>query len=785
MMSFRPLVVVRRWKFLASLQAGSNRRVFAAQKNARFLSSDTSSKERNNSIAASSPIEETSQTMKFSTTTAATIRDEDELERIQACNESQRSMTKNIISATSAELPSTEAYIKICHSNIIENLTREIEQNAWSNKIEVTPDGERAFFLDSVPMVNLDLYRQNNTSTGDWLWKTIASAGAKNHVLIYIGFEAFYHTSFDSVLNVLLEKEVPIKFSPLVKSSEDYIRNKGRYDAMETNKYDWENRVVIHFGASHAMDRLLFQEDADGRLQNAWTDGRLIILSPELAVVDKLVYRAGMSHILENMLLPGEKSQVSPEEQKQFVKKCDYNLLDKEIDSAKRRVDEAKTMEEVFTELYRLVIKYVERGQLDSPCYFDSGWESFHLYKSVSQALAADDTRVPWTPIGLINSRNAAIGDSLHAFYATAPEAFPLVVCGDTAALLAGGISMINIHTRNRFGLVVIPNNRGMAIEDVISKRSVDGHKYQYEYVKLDGKRDIFTLSQLKEVVRNEVLSSLRDHLWGVSAKRAEALVLNIDVQSLRKENSGKAQTDAVLMGGSFLDRDFGERFSYLEVPRRRLESIVDVLHAELNKKDSNGHNSNGRGNLSVKIQGCSAIEFMEIFSQLSITLREKLKFVPTPTDLLATRTLLPSLLESPKRTVSSPGSDSNFINSNNTFSVFVSNAAFGLDGLNNLISTHLEYGTGTLVHLAYDAADVVTHYSLVGQVHRNFGVRPSSILPSLYRNHQAYEGQIMILNSAHDEVETSSAIRSGLQNPDVKVILVDMGAPNLTASLK
>jgi hypothetical protein len=138
--------------------------------------------------------------------------------------------------------------------------------------------------------------------------------------------------------------------------------------------------------------------------------------------------------------------------------------------------------------------------------------------------------------------------------------------------------------------------------------------------------------------------------------------------------------------------------------------------------------------------------------------------------------------VESPKRVVSSTGGTSNFVNSNNSFSVFISNAAFGPDGLNNLISTHLEYGTGTMIHLAYDAAEFITHYSLIGQIHRNFGIRPSTILPSMYRNHQAYEGQILLARSKDEDLP--NLIRSGLRNPEVKVILIDMGAPNLTASL-
>jgi hypothetical protein len=233
-----------------------------------------------------------------------------------------------------------------------------------------------------------------------------------------------------------------------------------------------------------------------------------------------------------------------------------------------------------------------------------------------------------------------------------------------------------------------------------------------------------------------------------------------------------------------------------LEGPRNNLERIIDVLHDELHNNTNAGNGFNGgshhvvphtsrnhNNHLPVKIVGCSAIEYMEIVSQLTMVAREKIKFLPTPTDLLATRTLLPSLVESPKRTVSSASGTSNFVNSNNTFSVFVSNAAFGSDGLNNLISTHLEYGTGTLVHLAYDAAEYVNHYSLIGQIHRNFGIRPSTILPSLYRNHQAYEGQILVTSSKNEDLP--NLIRNGLRSPDVKVILVDMGAPNLTAYLK
>jgi hypothetical protein len=733
--------------------------------------------------------------------------------------------------------------------------------DGWTKKIKLTTttqgQQQRAVALDPLPLVSAATYELNTTATADWLRSLLlmsapppslsSSSEPKingqqeqrplpQRVELYIGFEAFYDVHFDALADMVLRSSGGQKmvFSPLVKSSLKYLQNKARYEAMECAPADDDENdndaapVIVHLGSSHAMDRLLFQEDADGRLQRAWTAGRLILLSPELFVAGHVLYRAGLFRMMQQLVtMEGKQAEEQkemdaskfsmiqsrpaspPSMQWRRTQPCDYTLLDEEIATAQRSVEDSTTMEQVFTELYRLVTMYVERGQLNSPCYWDSGWESFHLYKSVSQALAKDHVRVPWTRVGLINARNAAIGDSLHAFYATTPDAFPLVVCGDTAALLAGGISMINIHTKQRFGVVIIPNNRGMAIEDVISKRSVDGHQYQYDYVKLERKRDIFTLAQLKEAVVQDVLAQLRDHLWGVSAHRAEAIVLNIDVQSLRRENAEKAPTDAVLLGRSFLDQDFGERFRQLQRPRRTLEAIVNVLYAELNNhhsgyggtgaasatngtaSDSSSASARGTMLLPVKIQGCSAIEFMEIVSQLSITMRDKLKFLPTPTDLLATRTLLPSLVEARSRPADHVV-ESNFTNSNGNFSVFVSNSIFGLDGLNNLISTHLEYGTGTLVHLAYDAADTVTHYSLIGQVHRSFGIRPSTLLPQLYRIHQAYEGQIVLVRMKGDDdsgteeaVVTSAAkVQAALRDPAVKAILVDMGAPNLTSGL-
>lgn len=675
-----------------------------------------------------------------------------------------------------AECAAATPMLSYSIQNAVSNLSSRVD--GARDCIRIDSNGEREFRLVSnnrLPMVTTPAYRDNTKQTAEWLRDQIIM-NKHNMIVLYVGFEAFFDAAFDNLATLADQHNVPIMFSPLVKSSWNFLQNKEHYTNMETIT-NLEDRLVIHLGASHAMDRLLFQEDDNGALQAAWKDGRLVVCAPELFLTDDTVYRASLSQLVRYVGSNDDTIPPRRQNHKTRVQASEYGILDQEMADAKERVNAATTMEQVFAEFYRLVTKYVERGQLNSPCYWDSGWESFHLYKSVSKALAIDQMRVPWTRLGLINARNAAIGDSLHAFYATAPEAFPIVVCGDTAALLAGGISMINIHTHNRFGVVIIPNNRGMAIEDVISKRSVDGHQYQYDYVKLDRKRDIFTLAQLKEAICNDVMAELRDHLWGVSAHRAEAIVLNIDVQSLRRENADKAPTDAVLLGSSFLDEDFGKRFRALEQPRDQLEAIVDVLHGELNRGVAGSSLQ-----APVKIQGCSAIEFMEIISQLTITRRDKIQFLPTPTDLLATRTLLPSLVEAEKRIVDSPNRQSNFTNSNGTFSVFVSNSIFGLDGLNNLISTHLEYGTGCLVHLAYDAAETVTHYSQIGQVHRNFGIRPSTILPGLYKNHQGYEGQVLFLNSADNDMIED--LNNGIRNPEVKAILIDMGAPNLTTGL-
>jgi hypothetical protein len=697
-------------------------------------------------------------------------------------------------------------------------LTDKIQAHAWK-KIEMTSSGERIFHLDPLPMANKDVYHQNTETTADWLFHTITSSSTtttttttsnrshdSNNTILYIGFEAFYHMSFDRLGEELKTKypDSILVFSPLVKSTREYIQNKPKYDGMESTvltPIDWDKRTIVHLGASHAMDKVIFNEDAEGHLQKAWNEGRLILFTPELAVVDEYVYRANLYQILHKLLVKlthkGDHANALNDtlptiEKHCDIKRiipCDYDLLDQDILETKQRVAEAQNMDEAFAEVYSLLSTYISREHLDCICYFDSGSESFRLYKSVSKLLDSKDMKIPWTRTGLIHARNAAIGDALHTFYATAPEAFPFIVTGDTAALLAGGISMINLHSHNRFGVVVVLNNRGMAIEDVISKRSVDGHQFQYEYVKLDRKRDIFSLDQLKSVIDKDVLSALRDHLWGVSANRAKAIVLNIDVQSLAKETSRNVPSDIISMKGSYLDDDFGERYVQLKEPRTKLEEIIDVLYEELNEASARsiGSDCHHSAKVPVKVVGCSAIEYMEVVSQLSMTSRQKLQFLPKPTDLLATRTLLPSLVESTRRTVSAAFGASNFINSNYTFSVFISNAVFGLDGLNNLISTHLEYGTGTLIHLAYDAAEVVSHYSLIGQVHRNFGIRPSEILPSLYRNHQMYDGQILVIRNSSSDAEKNVAdvIRDAIRNPDIKVILMDMGAPNLTESLK
>jgi hypothetical protein len=687
-------------------------------------------------------------------------------------------------------------------------LTDKIQKHAWE-KIEITPSGERILRLDPLPIVTKDVYHENTEINADWLFHTITSSDSSNDsIILYIGFEAFYHLAFDRLGEELKTKhpDIILVFSPLVKSTREYIQNHQKYNAMESTvltAIDWDNCTIVHLGASHAMDKVIFDEDPDGFIQKAWKEGRLILFTPELSVVDKYVYRANLYHMIHKVLfkltsMTTDKKHKPIIDENAWLNKyceikrvlpCNYFTLDQDILLTKQRVAEAQSMEEAFAEIYSLLSTYIQRGQLDSVCYFDSGSESFRLYKSVSKLLDSKDIKIPWTRTGLINARNAAIGDALHTFYATAPEAFPFIVTGDTAALLAGGISMINIHANNRFGVVVILNNRGMAIEDVISKRSVDGHQFQYEYVKLDRKRDIFSLDQLKSVIDKDILSALRDHLWGVSANRSKAIILNIDVESLSREISKNVPSDSVSMKGSFLDEDFGERYVKLKGPRSKLEQIVDVLHDELNEASSRSIDSDcyQSGKQPVKIVGCSAIEYMEVVSQISMTSRQKLQFLPKPTDLLATRTLLPSLVESSRRTVSAAFGASNFINSNYTFSVFISNAVFGLDGLNNLISTHLEYGTGTLIHLAYDAAEAVSHYSLIGQVHRNFGTRPSEILPSLYSNHQMYDGQILVIrNSSSDsEQNVANMIRDGVRNPDIKVILVDMGAPNLTESLK
>merc|ERR1712176_389170 len=110
----------------------------------------------------------------------------------------------------------------------------------------------------------------------------------------------------------------------------------------------------------------------------------------------------------------------------------------------------------------------------------------------------------------------------------------------------------------------------------------------------------------------------------------------------------------------------------------------------------------------------------MEIFSQLAITSRSKLQYLPIATDLMATRTLLPGLVGPSQTKQHDSSSEREFSNLNSNFVVLVSNAVFGTDGLNNVILTQLEYGCDTtLIHLVYDSATTVSNYMQIGQPHR------------------------------------------------------------------
>lgn len=216
-----------------------------------------------------------------------------------------------------------------------------------------------------------------------------------------------------------------------------------------------------------------------------------------------------------------------------------------------------------------------------------------------------------------------------------------------------------------------------MAIEDAISKRSVDGHQFSCDFMKINHKKDVYTLEQFKHAVKNDVLAALRDHCWGVSRNHAETVVVNIDVNSVRK---GNGNIEVRQSRQNYVYEDFGRRFVALTEQRNSLERIIDVLHKELNL-----HTAPDQKRVPVKVQGCSAIEFMELLSQLSMTGREKLQFLPTPTDLLATRTLLPTLTS--LQSLRCP-SGAMTRNTNGSFACFISNAIFGTDGLNNLVAT-------------------------------------------------------------------------------------------------
>merc|ERR1712188_292857 len=152
----------------------------------------------------------------------------------------------------------------------------------------------------------------------------------------------------------------------------------------------------------------------------------------------------------------------------------------------------------------------------------------------------------------------------------------------------------------------------------------MDGHQFQYDYVKLNNKKDIFTLNQLKDTINKDVMGQLRDYCWGVEPHRQEAVVLNIDVKSVRQDVLRRQGLPSAQDKRSYLDGDFGKRFQKLAEPRKQLETVVDVLY------EANDGNP-------VKIQACSAVEFMEIFSQLAMTSQSKMEYQPMPTDLLPT----------------------------------------------------------------------------------------------------------------------------------------------------
>jgi uncharacterized protein (DUF2225 family) len=139
---------------------------------------------------------------------------------------------------------------------VVKNLVERIHSSAWK-KIETTSVGGRVFRLDSLPTVPLKVYHENISLTAEWLYETIQNNDPKKPIILYIGFEAFYDLSFDSlgtwlVLSQNQQKEqqpsqqdrtmnpvtdnlshVSLVFSPLVKSTREYIQHKQIYEAME------------------------------------------------------------------------------------------------------------------------------------------------------------------------------------------------------------------------------------------------------------------------------------------------------------------------------------------------------------------------------------------------------------------------------------------------------------------------------------------------------------------------------------------------------------------------
>lgn len=615
-------------------------------------------------------------------------------------------------------------------------------------------------------VVKRSVWDANSEEVANWLAEALRS---KALVLVYFGFEAFYDPSFEAVLELVRSSGVAVAFSKMVKTCVEYMQDRERFEDVEEEEElaelmfsDGANRLIAHLGGTHSFDKVLFGEDSSGFLQRAWRYGRLVLLAPKLVVTDRASFPASLGGVLAKLAPPKSKALPVVPVRQGVDEQEFYESLDKVILEATTRVSRAKTIGQVLAEAFDVVAQFVAKRELDAPCLFDSGWEAFALMREVQAFLAPRKLGVPLTRTGIVNARNAAIGDALHAFYAMRDDCFPIVVTGDTAAYLAGGLSIMNIHVRHRFGAIVILNNQGMAIEDRVAHRTIAGHHYNEDLLVHERKRDIVSLDQLKDAVAYDIISAIRDYLWGTLPSQAKIIMLNVNVNAVRANM-------AMLGGGDNpesrqqIANDFGARFHKLAPERAKLEEIIDVLFRA------------GGGKAPVTLQACPAIEFMELISQLTMTKKHKLKFLPEPTDILATRTLLPALTHGDCRTLAPKQ-----LNECANITVYVGNEVFGLDGLNNLISTHLEYGTSTFVHLLYFATDRVTKFNNIGQVHRGFGVRTNAVY-ELYQHHMTYEDEVRFIH-----VDTPGALTDladGITDPAVKAIVVNMGCPDLPGS--